>query len=161
MINLADATLPVAASNAGKMLTESISLFNRLDFIDSILGAVMKRFGLVLLATVGLASLAQAADLPTKKAVEAPKPNCWASVWTWLNTSADDCPISAYGITLYGTLDVGLGYESWGTTLNPSADKNNYGIQKSGHGGIWLPTYNGLSSSVIGLKMKEDLAPLG
>ena len=69
----------------------------------------MKRFGFVLLATVGLASLAQAADLPDQEgAAAAPKPNCWASFWTWLNTSADDCPISAYGITLYGTLDVEL-----------------------------------------------------
>ena len=122
----------------------------------------MKRPAFLLLAAAGLASLAQAADLPTKKeVVPAPKPNCWGSFWTWLNSSADDCPIGAYGITLYGTVDVGLGYQSWGATFNPSADKNNYGIQKSGHQSLWLPTYNGLSSSVLGLKMKEDLAPLG
>lgn len=122
----------------------------------------MKRFCVVLLAGVGLASLAHAADLPTKKeAVPAPKPNCFASFWTWLNTSADDCPLGAYGITLYGTLDVGFGYQSWGTTFNPSADKVNYGIVKSGHAPIWQATYNGLSTSVLGLKMKESLAPLG
>ena len=75
----------------------------------------MKRLGLALLATVGLASLAQAADLPTTKApAAAPKPNCYASFWTWLNTSASDCPIGAYGITLYGTLDVNYGYQEWG-----------------------------------------------
>jgi len=121
-----------------------------------------KRLGIVLLATVGLASLAHAADLPTTKApAAAPKPNCWESVWTWLNTSADDCPIGAYGITLYGTLDVGVGYQEWGAFRNPSADKLNYGVQKSGHEHYLQPTYNALSSNVLGLKMKEDLAPLG
>src|SRR5437763_11592909 len=102
----------------------------------------MKGLGVVVLAAVGLGSLADAADLPTKKALQAPKPDCWSNFWTWLNTSADDCPIGAYGVTLYGTLDVGLGYQSWGTTFNPSADKLNYGIQKSGHQPIWQPTYN-------------------
>ena len=94
----------------------------------------MKRLAILLLATVGFASLARAADLPTTKApAAAPKPNCWESVWTWLNTSADDCPIGAYGITLYGTLDVGVGYQEWGAFRNPSADKLNYGLNKSGH----------------------------
>ena len=75
----------------------------------------MKRLGIILAATVGLAGLAQAADLPTKKeAAPAPPPNCYASFWTWLNSSASDCPISAYGITLYGTLDVNYGYQEWG-----------------------------------------------
>jgi hypothetical protein len=46
----------------------------------------MKRFVVILLATVGLASLAQAADLPTTKPPPpAPPPlNCYASLWAWL-----------------------------------------------------------------------------
>ncbi len=77
----------------------------------------MKRLGIILTATVVLAGLAQAADLPTTKAAEetAPKPNCWASFWDWLNTSASDCPLTYAGITLYGTLDVGAGYFSQGS----------------------------------------------
>jgi hypothetical protein len=123
----------------------------------------MKKYVAAIIATLAVAGVAHAADLPTKKTVEAPaaKPNCWASFWSWLNSSPDDCPIGAYGISLYGTLDVGLGYQTWGTTFNPSADKLNYGIQKSGHGPQWLATYNALSTSVIGIKMKEDLGPLG
>ncbi len=75
----------------------------------------MKRLGIVLAATIGLAGLAQAADLPTKKeAAPAAAPNCYASFWTWLNSSASDCPLSYYGITLYGTLDVNYGYQEWG-----------------------------------------------
>jgi predicted porin len=119
----------------------------------------MKRACLIFLMTVGLSGLAQAADLPTKKAVEAPaaKSNCWASLWTYLNSSADDCPLSYAGITLYGTLDVGLGYQEWGAGRSPSADKVNYGIKRESHEHIWMGTYNGLSTSVLGLKMKEDL----
>jgi predicted porin len=114
------------------------------------------------LGTVCLAGLAQAADLPTTKTpAPAPKPNCYASFWTWLNSSADDCPLSAYGITLYGTLDVGFGYQQWGAGYNPSVDKSLYGLNKAGHEHIWQPTYNGLSTSVVGLKLKEDLAALG
>jgi hypothetical protein len=60
----------------------------------------------VLSATVGLASLAHAADLAQKSAPEAsPPPDCFSSLWTYLNSSADECPLSYAGVTLYGTLD--------------------------------------------------------
>ena len=96
-----------------------------------------------------------------RSAVPAPKPNCYASFWTWLNSSADDCPISAYGVTLYGTLDVGYGYQQWGAGYNPSVDKSYYGLNKAEHEHIWQGVYNGLSTSVVGVKLKEDLAALG
>jgi predicted porin len=122
----------------------------------------MKRLGIVLAATVCLAGLAQAADLPTKKeAAPAPKPNCWSGFWTWLNSTASDCPISAYGITFYGTLDVGYGYQEWGAPRSASADKLQYGIRSNAYEHIWQATYANLGSDVLGLKMKEDLAPLG
>jgi predicted porin len=120
----------------------------------------MKRLGIAI-AAAGLATAAHAADLPTTKAPEAPKPNCWASVWDWLNTSAADCPISAYGITLYGTLDLNASYLNNGVEKSPAADKINYGIQRNAYESKWLAGYNGLSTSVVGLKMKEDLARVG
>ncbi len=122
----------------------------------------MKRFGVVLLATVGLANLAHAADLPTTKApAAAPAPNCWASFWNWLNSSSYDCPISAYGVTLYGSLDLNAAYLSEGVGISPSADKLNYGIQKNAYASRWTAGYNGLSTSVLGLNLKEDLTPVG
>jgi hypothetical protein len=94
-------------------------------------GGKMKRLAIALLAG-GLVSLAHAADLPTTKAPEEkPKPNCWASLWDWLNASATDCPIGAYGITLYGTLDVNATYLHEGVDKSPAADKVNYSIQRS------------------------------
>ncbi len=121
----------------------------------------MRRLGIALLAAVAFASFAHAADLPTTKAPEKAKPNCWASVWDWLNTSAADCPISAYGITLYGTLDLNASYLHEGVEKSPAADKINYGIQRNAYESKWLAGYNGLSTSVIGLKMKEDLVRVG
>ncbi len=123
----------------------------------------MKRLAIVLLASVALACVSRAADLPTQKAPEPAKaaPNCWASVWDWLNASAADCPIGAYGITLYGTLDVNATYLHEGVDKSPAADKVNYSIQRNAYESKWLAGYNGLSASVIGLKMKEDLARVG
>ena len=66
---------------------------------SSVVGATMKRFGIVLLAALGLASLANAADLPTAKAPEQLKspPNCWGNLWDILKTSASDCPLTYAG----------------------------------------------------------------
>jgi len=49
------------------------------------LGAVMKRLGISLLATVGLAGFVQAADLATTKAPAPAPTNCYGSFWTWLD----------------------------------------------------------------------------
>jgi predicted porin len=122
----------------------------------------MPRFAVVLAATIGFAGLAQAADLPTTKPpAQSGKPNCFASFWDWLNASASDCPLSAYGITLYGTLDLNATYLNEGVGKSPSADKVNYSIQRNAYESKWLAGYNGLSTSVIGLKMKEEVLPYG
>ncbi len=118
----------------------------------------MRKLGLIALATLGFCGLAYAADLPTAKAPEE-KPNCWASFWDWLNSSASDCPISAYGVTLYGTLDLDATYLHEGVGSNPSADKDSYGIQKNAYESKGLFSINGLSTSVVGLKMKEEVLP--
>jgi hypothetical protein len=119
----------------------------------------MKRLAIALLVG-GLVSLALAADLPTTKAPEEKsKPNCCASLWDWLNASAADCPIGAYGTTLYGTLDVNATYMHEGVDKSPAADKVNYSIQKNAHESKWLAGYNDLTASVIGLKMKEEILP--
>ena len=121
----------------------------------------MKRVGIALLAAA-IVGLAHAADLPmTKAPAESTKPNCFASFWDWLNASASDCPLSAYGVTLYGALDLNATYLHEGVGKSPSADKVNYGIQRNAYESRWLAGYNGLSTSVIGLKMKEGVLPYG
>ncbi len=122
------------------------------------MGGVRTRAGVVLSAAVGLASLAHAADLASKSAPEAsPPPDCFSSLWTYLDSSADECPLSHAGVTLYGTLDGGYGYETHGVPGNPSAGKVNYGIQKNSNNAHWLWSPNALSTSVIGVKMEENI----
>ena len=59
------------------------------------------------------------------------------------------------------TLDVNATYLHEGVGYSPSADKVNYSIQKNAYESRWLAGYNGLSTSVVGLKMKEDLGRVG
>jgi len=118
---------------------------------------------LLLASAAGLlaVSAAQAADIPTKKAAPvAPKPNCYASFYTWLDSTAADCPLSAFGITVYGTVDMGGGYNSHAAKFN---DNFPNGIQekvsKDSNDGKWQKVPNGLSQSNIGVKIKEQVVP--
>ena len=116
----------------------------------------------LLVVAAAIVGLAHAADLPTTNApAESAKPNCFARFWDWLNASASDCPLSAYGVTLYGALDLNATYLHEGVGTSPSADKVNYRIQRDAYESRWLAGYNGLSTSVIGLKVKEEVLPYG
>jgi predicted porin len=118
---------------------------------------------LLLASAAGLLAVgaASAADLPTKKTPPAAeKPNCYASFWTWLDSTAADCPLSAYGITVYGTIDMGGGYESHASKFNN--DYNNGVaelIAKTSGNAKWQLVPNGLSQSNVGVKIKEQVAP--
>jgi predicted porin len=122
----------------------------------------MKRLGIVLLATVGLAGLAHAADLPTTTPAPPPPANCFATLWRYFNSTAADCPLSWSGFTLYATLDLGFGYESNGAAWNPAYNNgvSNF-IAKTSNGPKWLWTPNGINQSVIGIKMSEPIGATG
>ena len=71
-----------------------------------------------------------------------------------------DCPLTYYGITLYGTVDLGVGYESHGAPFNPNIITGVQElIRKNSTGSRWLPTPGGLSQSNIGIKGLETIAP--
>jgi predicted porin len=108
---------------------------------------------------LALASAANAADLPTAKPAEAPPPaNCFSSLWAYLNASAADCPLSYAGVTVYATIDAGLGYSSNGAPFNGTYSNGVYSfVGKQSHGPRWLWTPNGMSQSVIGINMKEAI----
>jgi hypothetical protein len=80
----------------------------------------MRRVAISLLATLGLAGFAQAGDVAAAKAPEQePPPNCWASLWDYLNASALECPLSYAGFTVYATIDMGVGYQA-ASNLDPT-----------------------------------------
>ena len=117
---------------------------------------------LLLASTAGLLMVggAYAADLPTKKTPPAPPPakNCFGSFWDYMNSSAADCPLSYMGFTLYGTVDMGVGYESHGTAFNPVYPTGvEELISKNSQGGRWLLTPGGISQSNVGIKMAEPI----
>ena len=127
---------------------------------------------LLLASTAGLlmAGAAQAADLPTKKTPPAP-PAAASPCSPLLNIGQMHSPVdffntpgtlSCYGITLYGTYDVGVGYESHGVPLNSQMHTGvEELIAKNSGPGLWNFTPNGLSQSVIGVKGEEPIPGVG
>jgi predicted porin len=119
----------------------------------------MRKLSVALAITVAAVGAAHAADLPTKKEVPPPPPvNCFASWWTYLNSTAADCPLAWGPFTVYATLDLGLGYESngapWsGTYTNGVANF----ISKQSYGPKWLWTPNGINQSVVGIKVNQPV----
>ena len=113
----------------------------------------LKRAAVLLLAAVATAGLAWAADAPGPKS---DLPDCFRSLYNYLNASAADCPLTYAGLTLYGTVDMGYGFETNGAPFNRSfGPADAYLISKATSGSHWLLSPNALSSSVLGLKMRE------
>ena len=100
-----------------------------------------------------------AADMVTKAppptAVTAPA--ACSSLWDFLDTS---CPLSWYGITVYGTVDAGVTWQSHGTPYNGSLPAGaEYLIQKNSNRALWNLANNAVSQSNIGIKGNEEFAP--
>jgi predicted porin len=101
----------------------------------------------------------QAADLPTAQPVPPPKlgPTSCTDPVQFMTT---DCALSWYGITLYGTVDLGVGWESHGAPFNKSIITGVAElVQKYSNRPLWLLTPGGLGQSFIGVKGKEEFAP--
>jgi predicted porin len=123
----------------------------------------VKNFGKILLAStaaIALCGAAQAADLPvyTKAPpplTPAPLVSCTSAVQFFVT----DCPLTYYGITVYGTIDVGGGWESHGAPFNGNFPTGVSELinKQNRHTSMWLATPNGLSQSNIGIKGKEAI----
>lgn len=79
------------------------------------------------------------------------------SVHDFISTN---CPLSWYGLTVYGTVDMGVTWQSHGTprdTKSPAG--NEYVLSKNSNRSQWNLAPNGLSQSVIGIRGNELFAP--
>src|SRR5258705_2298941 len=86
-------------------------------------------------------------------AVSAPKP-C-TDGWGFIAT---DCQLTWRGITVYGTIDAGFGWQSHGAPWDPrSAVGASYLIQKQNNSALWGPAPNALTNSFIGIKGTEPI----
>jgi len=100
-----------------------------------------------------------AADLPTAKPPAA-APLGPTSCTDPIQFVTTDCALSWYGVTLYGTVDMGVGWESHGVPLNRHIISGvEELVQKNSNHAQWLLTPGGLSQSFIGVKGKEEFAP--
>ncbi|MBV8320022.1 MAG: porin [Hyphomicrobiales bacterium] len=83
----------------------------------------------------------------------APKP-C-TNLWDFVATN---CQLTWQGITVYGTIDVGGGWQSHGAPFDPlSAAGASYRIRKSNRSSLWGLAPNGLSPSTIGIRGTEPI----
>ena len=78
--------------------------------------------GLLLAGTacLAVAGTARAADLPTAKPAGAPVSASAAPCGSVQDFFMTACPLTYGGVTFYGTIDVGVGYEKFGAPLNPN-----------------------------------------
>ena len=73
---------------------------------------------------------------------------------------ADDGSLTFHGITLYGTVDIGVSYQSHGTPLSNSAGLGlEYLISKNSNHSQFSIAPNAMTSSNIGLKGTEEIIP--
>ena len=125
----------------------------------------MKKFGTILLASaaaIALCGAAQAADLPIYTKEPAPiSPPPLVSCTGVVQFFVTDCPLTYYGITVYGTIDMGEGYETHGVPFNKDIITGvTELVQKTSRPtAMWLPTPGGLTQSNIGIKGVEQITP--
>src|ERR1700682_6236778 len=90
---------------------------------------------------------------PPAAVASAPKP-C-TDGWSFIAT---DCQLTWQGITLYGTIDAGFGWQSHGAPGDPrSAVGASYLIQKQNRSPLWSLAPNAFSNSSIGIKGTEPI----
>ena len=116
-----------------------------------------------LLLTVGLLGSAvceaQGADPLTKAPVPAVAPSCFASVASYFQASAQECPLTWNGITLYGTIDTGGGYQTHGVPFNGAYPNGvEHLISKNSNAPLYSGMPNGLGQSHIGVKGMEPIS---
>src|SRR6266852_1748638 len=125
----------------------------------------MKRIGVLAAVILGLAGAAHAADVssgdimvtkaPPPAAATAPA--ACGSPWEFIVTS---CPLSWYGITVYGVVDAGVTWQSHGTPFNRTyVAGEEYLISRNSNRALWGLAPNALSQSNIGIKGNKEFTP--
>ncbi len=70
------------------------------------------------------------------------------------------CPLTWYGISVYGTVDMGGSYQTHGSPFDPNFTTGaSYLLNKPSRIAEWTRAPNGLSQSVVGVKISESFAP--
>jgi predicted porin len=113
----------------------------------------------ILLAAVGSSWAAdvRAADMPVKAqpAATDSTPRLCTDFWDFIATN---CQLTWHGITVYGTIDAGVGWQSHGAPFSPwSATGASYLIQRMNRSPMFGLAPNALTQSAIGIKGTEPI----
>jgi hypothetical protein len=123
-------------------------------------GARITKLGIfaAMMITVSCASCevdAWAADVIPTWATAASPPKPCTSFWDFIATN---CQLTWQGVTLYGTIDLGGGWQNHGAPFDPrSASGASYRIRKMNRSPLWGLAPNALSQSTIGIKGTEPI----
>jgi predicted porin len=109
-------------------------------------------------AMVAVTVSARAADPPTAPPAPAAPPTL-AACATVQDFVVNDCPLTWRGITLYGALDVGLGWVSHGLPINGYNYEGESLVNRNGNHSQFLVAPNNLSQTGVGLKGNEQILP--
>jgi predicted porin len=119
---------------------------------------IAKRILLTCASIVAVAASARAADLPTTKPPPTTPPTV-AGCASVHDVIFSDCPLTWYGITLYGAYDVGVGWVSHGLPENGYNYEGESLVNRNGNHSQFLIAQNNLSQTGLGLKGKEEILP--
>src|ERR1700730_552418 len=98
---------------------------------------------------------ADAAPTNPSPATTASAPKPCTRLWGFIDTN---CQLTWQGITVYGTIDAGVGWQSHGAPFDPrSAAGASYLIQRQNRSSMWGAAPNALSQSTIGIKGTEPI----
>ena len=76
------------------------------------------KIGVFVAALLGVAESAYAADLPNTKPAAPPQPPTLASCASPSDFVMTACPLTYYGVTVYGMVDFGVGYQDHALPFN-------------------------------------------
>ncbi len=124
-------------------------------FVATILAAAGAASGVEAWAADDAAGKASSATASPATAASTPK-TC-TGVWDFIET---DCQLTWYGITIYGAIDAGFGWQSHGAPLDPRSPPGSaYIVQRySRSSSRWDVAPNGLQNSFIGIKGNKPIA---
>ena len=103
--------------------------------------------------------VAHAADLPGSVSALAPPPASPPACGNLTEFISTNCPLSWHGITLYGTVDTGVAWQSHGTPFNGAFPSIESVISKNSNHSQWSLAPNGISQSNLGIKGLEKITP--
>lgn len=100
-------------------------------------------------------------DAPQKSADAAPSVQSFVAdaAKTPKNLLTGDGPVTWNGITVFGAVDIGLGYASHGLPLNSKYYYGNEMLTPKAHNGYFGITPNGMQLSNVGIKGATELLP--